>query len=202
VGDQLTAVRSAVAASLETKQRLLEDEDLLARCADAVTAMVDALSAGNKILFCGNGGSAADAQHLSAELSGRYAFDRPPLYAEALHVNSSYVTAVGNDYGYDVVFSRMLAGCGRAGDVLVCLTTSGNSVNVLRAAEEAERIGITVVSLTGAGGGKLAELSDILLDVPSTATPRIQECHILLGHTICGMVEEAMFPRPTDPSTS
>jgi D-sedoheptulose 7-phosphate isomerase len=193
-------VRQAIEASISTKQQLLEDDDLLRRCGEAVDLMVAALSAGNKVLFCGNGGSAADAQHLSAELSGRYAFDRPPLYSEALHVNSSYVTAVANDYGYDVVFSRMLAACGRPGDVLVCLTTSGNSANVVRAAEEAERLGIHVVSLTGEGGGKLAALSTILLDVPSTETPRIQECHILLGHTMCGLVESALFDAPEPPA--
>jgi D-sedoheptulose 7-phosphate isomerase len=196
MGRQLTGVRDAVAASVAVKQRLLDDDDLLGRTGDAVSLIVDALRAGNKVLFCGNGGSAADAQHLSAELSGRYAFDRPPLYAEALHVNSSYLTAVANDYGYDLVFSRMLAACGRAGDVLVCLTTSGNSANVLAAAELATELGIPVISFTGEGGGKLAGLSTILLDVPSTETPRIQECHIVLGHTICGLVEAEMFEAP------
>ena len=145
------------------------------------------------MLFCGNGGSAADAQHLSAELSGRYAFDRPPLYSEALHVNSSYVTAVANDYGYDVVFSRILAACGRRGDVLVGLSTSGNSPNVVNAGAEAHRIGMTVVALTGTDGGALRNEADVLLNVPADETPRIQESHILLGHTICGLVEAEMF---------
>lgn len=196
MGDHLSAVRDAVTASVDTKQLLLADEGLLERSVRAVDLMVEAFRAGRKVLFCGNGGSAADAQHLSAELSGRYAFDRPPLYSEALHVNSSYVTAVANDYGYDVVFSRMLAACGRPGDVLVCLTTSGNSPNVLSAAEEAQRIGIDVIAMTGCGGGRLAALSTVLLDVPSTETPRIQECHMLLGHTICGLVESTMFDLP------
>lgn len=196
MADQMSAVRDSIRASIEAKQLLLADDLLMEHCAKAVEVMCTAFRAGHKVLFCGNGGSAADAQHLSAELSGRYAFDRPPLYSEALHVNSSYVTAVANDYGYDLIYSRMLAGCGREGDVLVCLTTSGNSQNVLLAAAEARRIGMTIISLTGQGGGKLAALTDVLLDVPSDETPRIQECHITLGHTICGLVEETLFDPP------
>jgi D-sedoheptulose 7-phosphate isomerase len=186
-------LREAVLASLRAKQSLLDEEWLLDRCQTTADLLADAYRADRKVLFCGNGGSAADAQHLAAELSGKYGFDRPPLYAEALHVNTSYLTAVANDYGYNFVFERMLRAAGRPGDVLVCLTTSGNSMNVLLAAKEARRIGMTVVSFTGRGGGKLAELSDILLDMPSTETPRIQECHMLLGHTICGMVEQQIF---------
>lgn len=196
MGDQVT-VRAAIEASVAAKQRLLDDDALLARTAEAADVIVEALRDGNKVLFCGNGGSAADAQHLSAELSGRYAFDRPPLYAEALHVNTSYLTAVANDYSYDVIFSRMVAGCGRAGDVLVGLSTSGNSKNVIAAAEEAQRLGMKVIGFTGEGGGKLGAVVDVLLDVPSGETPRIQECHILLGHTICGLVEGAMFEPPS-----
>ena len=193
MGDQLSDVRRSVTDSIAAKERLLTDEGLLERCAAVVRIIVESLRADGKVLFCGNGGSAADAQHLSAELSGRYAFDRPPLYSEALHVNSSYVTAVANDYGYDVVFSRMLAACGRPGDVLVGLSTSGNSPNVVKAAEEAHRIGMTVVALTGADGGALRDEADVLLNVPAEETPRIQESHILLGHTICGLVEAEMF---------
>ena len=133
--------------------------------------IVEALRGGHKVLFCGNGGSAADAQHLSAELSGRYAFDRAPLYAEALHVNTSYVTAVANDYSYDVIFSRMVAGCGRAGDVLVGLTTSGNSKNVILAAEEAQRLGMKVIGLTGDGGGKLGAVADVAARRPVDRDP-------------------------------
>jgi D-sedoheptulose 7-phosphate isomerase len=186
-------LRDAVISSLHAKQDLLDQTWLLDRCQLAADVLVAAYRADCKVLFCGNGGSAADAQHLAAELSGKYGFDRPPLYAEALHVNTSYVTAVANDYGYDLVFERMLRAAGRPGDVLVCLTTSGNSVNVLLAAQEARRIGMTVVSFTGRGGGKLAEFTDILLEMPSSETPRIQECHMLLGHTICGMVEQEIF---------
>jgi len=149
-------LREAVISSLHAKQDLLDQTWLLDRCQLAADVLVAAYRADCKVLFCGNGGSAADAQHLAAELSGKYGFDRPPLYAEALHVNTSYVTAVANDYGYDLVFERMLRAAGRPGDVLVCLTTSGNSVNVLLAAQEARRIGMTVVSFTGRGGGKLA----------------------------------------------
>jgi len=189
----MNPLRDAVISSLHAKQDLLDQTWLLDRCQLAADVLVAAYRADCKVLFCGNGGSAADAQHLAAELSGKYGFDRPPLYAEALHVNTSYVTAVANDYGYDLVFERMLRAAGRPGDVLVCLTTSGNSVNVLLAAQEARRIGMTVVSFTGRGGGKLAEFTDILLEMPSSETPRIQECHMLLGHTICGMVEQEIF---------
>lgn len=189
----MNPLREAVISSLHAKQDLLDQTWLLDRCQLAADVLVAAYRADCKVLFCGNGGSAADAQHLAAELSGKYGFDRPPLYAEALHVNTSYVTAVANDYGYDLVFERMLRAAGRPGDVLVCLTTSGNSVNVLLAAQEARRIGMTVVSFTGRGGGKLAEFTDILLEMPSSETPRIQECHMLLGHTICGMVEQEIF---------
>ena len=189
----MTSSRASVAASLAVKVELHADETLLARCDHVASVVVDALQGGGKVLFAGNGGSAADAQHLAAELSGRYAFDRPPLYAEALHANSSYVTAVANDYGYDVIFSRLVEGCGREGDVFVALTTSGNSANLLNAAIEARARGLTVVGFTGRGGGKLKDLVDVLINVPSDETPRIQECHIVLGHAICELVEAAMF---------
>lgn len=196
MADPVDRVRQAIESSIRLKQRLLTDEALMQGCSDAVERICGALRADRKVLFCGNGGSAADAQHLAAELSGRFAFDRPPLYAEALHVNTSFLTAVANDYGYESVFSRMLSGCGRRGDVLVGITTSGNSENVVRAAVEARRIGMTVISFTGDGGGRLRDLSDVLLAVPSVETARIQECHILLGHAICGLVEEDLFVNP------
>jgi D-sedoheptulose 7-phosphate isomerase len=189
----VSCVSEVVSDSLRVKQLVLADAELLDRCEAVVDLMINAFRADQKVLFCGNGGSAADAQHLAAELSGRYAFDRPPLYAEALHVNSSYMTAVANDYSYDEVFARLVRGCGRRGDVLFAISTSGNSANVLRAAEEAVSIGMHVVAMTGESGGKLRDVSDVILDVPSNDTPRIQECHILLGHTICGLVEERMF---------
>jgi D-sedoheptulose 7-phosphate isomerase len=190
----MTSVREAIERSVETKQRILSDDELIARCDDLAAMIVRAYRANGKVLLCGNGGSAADAQHIAAELSGRFAFDRPPLYAEALHVNSSYLTAVANDYGYDVVFSRMIEAVGRPGDVFVGLSTSGNSVNVVRGAEEARRLGMSVVAMTGDGGGKLGANSDLLIAVPSRDTARIQECHITIGHAVCGLVERVLFP--------
>jgi D-sedoheptulose 7-phosphate isomerase len=154
---------------------------------------VNAFKNGNKVLFCGNGGSAADAQHLAAEFSGRFYTDRDALPAEALHVNTSYLTAVANDYSYDVVYSRIIKGIGKKGDVLVGLSTSGNSGNIVKAFETAKEKGMITIGLTGATGGKMKELSDNLLNVPSTDTPRIQESHILLGHIICQLVEEQYF---------
>lgn len=170
------------------------DEGLRQALERAVGVCVAALDQGGKILFCGNGGSAADAQHLAAELSGRFYFDRSPLYAEALHTNTSYLTAVANDYGYDQVFSRQIAAKGRRGDVLVGISTSGNSPNVALAMETAARIGLTRIAMTGQSGGRMAALTDILLAVPSTDTPRIQESHILLGHILCEAIEATLFP--------
>jgi D-sedoheptulose 7-phosphate isomerase len=190
----MSSVRQTIEASIETKQRLLADDDLVGRCDDLAAMIVRTYLADGKVLFCGNGGSAADAQHIAAELSGRFAFDRPPLYAEALHVNSSYLTAVANDYGYDVVFSRMIAAIGRPRDVFVGLSTSGNSANVVLGAEEARRRGMTVVAMTGEGGGKLGANADLLIAVPSPDTARIQECHLMIGHAVCGLVERALFP--------
>ncbi len=157
--------------------------------------IVAALRAGGRIHFCGNGGSAADAQHLAAELSGRFYYDRPPLNAEALHCNGSYLTAVANDYSYDEVYARLLRGTARRGDVLVGISTSGNSANILRAFEAARELGVQTIALTGESGGRMQSLADMLLNVPSNDTPRIQECHILIGHIICELVEREMFPR-------
>ena len=187
--------RQAVAESIATKQRILEDSALMRRLEEASELVAASLRQGGKIHFCGNGGSAADAQHLAAELSGRFYYDRPPLNAEALHCNTSYMTAVGNDYGYEWVFARLLRGTGHAGDVLVGLSTSGNSKNILKAYDVCKEMGIRIISLTGETGGKMKEYSDILLNVPSTDTPRIQESHIMLGHIICEIVESALFPR-------
>jgi D-sedoheptulose 7-phosphate isomerase len=165
-------------------------EALSPEVAAAAARMVAALRAGNAILFCGNGGSAADAQHLAAELVGRYLRDRPPLRALALTVDSSALTAIANDYGYEQVFARQLRGLGRPGDVLVAISTSGNSPSVVRAVEAAREMGIASIGLTGAAGGALAGLCDLCLRVPSDRTNHIQEMHIALGHLICGIVEE------------
>jgi len=148
-----------------------------------------------KVLFCGNGGSAADSQHLSAELSGRYYYDRPPLASEALHVNTSYLTAVANDYSYNEIYARLLKAIGNEGDVLISLSTSGNSANVVRAMEVAKELNMVNVALTGEGGGEMGKLSDINIQIPSKDTPRIQECHMLIGHSLCELVETALFPR-------
>lgn len=190
-----TRIEESIRQSIDTKQAILNDGALLARIRQAADMMVSALRKGGKIHFCGNGGSAADAQHLAAELSGRFYYDRPPLNAEALHCNSSYLTAVGNDYGYEHIFARLLEAQGREGDILVGISTSGNSANIIRAYEVARRRGIATISLTGQTGGQISTLSDLLLNMPSTDTPRIQECHILVGHIICELVERQMFPK-------
>lgn len=188
-------IQQSISDSIAVKQQILNDAGFVARIQEAVDLIVASLRAGGKIHFCGNGGSAADAQHLAAELSGRFAYDRPPLNAEALHCNTSYLTAVGNDYGYDAVFARLIQGTAKKGDVLVGISTSGNSKNILKAYETAHEMNVKIISLTGATGGKMKDLSDILLNVPSTDTPRIQESHILIGHIICQLVESEMFPK-------
>ncbi len=186
-------VRSIVKDSIETKERLLASDAVVAAMEKATDAWVECLKADGKILFCGNGGSAADAQHIAAELSGRFYKDRDPLFAEALHVNTSYLTAVANDYSYDEIYARLIKAKGRKGDVLVGISTSGNSGNVVRAMEQGKEQGMVLIGMTGETGGKMAELSDILLNVPSKDTPRIQECHILMGHIICQLTEERLF---------
>lgn len=170
-------------------RKLEQQADLVAAAADA---MIAALRNGNKVLFCGNGGSAADSQHLAAELMGRYLRDRKPLPALALTVDTSALTAIGNDYGYAEVFARQLRGIGAKGDVLVGLSTSGNSENVVKAVEAAKAMGIHTIALTGQGGGKLAAIADLCLAVPSGKTNEIQEMHIAIGHLVCGLVEEAV----------
>lgn len=188
-------IQSIIQASIDTKNRVLSDQTLIDTVAQVASAMTIAFQNGKKVLFCGNGGSAADAQHLAAEFSGRFYYDRPPLYSEALHVNSSYVTAVGNDYSYDVIYSRMIEAMGKEGDVLVGISTSGNSPNVVKALEAANKLGMITVGMTGETGGKMKEVSKFLLNIPSKDTPRIQECHILLGHILCEIVEANVFPK-------
>jgi D-sedoheptulose 7-phosphate isomerase len=190
----MSSPRERIAAAIAVKQRILDDAGLLDRLEAATAACVTTFRAGGKVLFCGNGGSAADAQHLAAELSGRFYLDRPPLFAEAMHVNTSFLTAVANDYGYDHAFSRLTTAMARPGDVLFLLSTSGDSRNVLAAAVAGRKAGCTLVALTGRSGGQLGHLVDILLNVPSTDTPRIQEGHILLGHILCEDVERRVFP--------
>ena len=186
-------ISQSIQQSIAAKQAILNDSDFQARIQQAAEMITASLRNGGKIHFCGNGGSAADAQHLAAELSGRFYFDRPPLNAEALHCNTSYLTAVGNDYGYDLIFSRLLRGTAKAGDVIVGISTSGNSQNILKAFEVAKEMGVGIIAMTGATGGAMKEWADILLNVASQDTPRIQESHIMIGHIICELVENAMF---------
>lgn len=188
-------IHAVIQASIDTKNRILSNQTLLDTVAQVAEAMTVAFKNDKKVLFCGNGGSAADAQHLAAEFSGRFYYDRPPLYSEALHVNTSYVTAVGNDYSYDVIYARMIEAMGRKGDVLVGISTSGNSTNVIKALEIANDLGMITVGMTGETGGKMREICKFLLNIPSKDTPRIQESHILLGHILCEIVEANMFPK-------
>ena len=186
-------IRNIIQASIDTKQKLLADAVLVKKIEEVTEIIVTAFKNGNKVLFCGNGGSAADAQHLAAEFSGRFYIDRNPLPSEALHCNTSYITAVANDYGYDLVYSRIIKGSGKAGDILVALSTSGNSVNILNAIDQAKKLGMISVGLTGEGGGKMKGNCDHLINVPSNDTPRIQESHIMVGHIICQLVEQELF---------
>ncbi len=196
MGSKIEKIKSVVAESIRVKNEILNNPEMIALCEKIADEIAEAFRQDKKVLFCGNGGSAADAQHLAAEFSGRFYFDRPPLDAEALHVNSSYVTAVGNDYGYDQIFSRVLKAKGRKGDFIIGISTSGNSPNILKAFEVARERGMVIVAMTGASGGKMKDNCDYLLNVPSSDTPRIQESHIMLGHIICELVEEALFERP------
>jgi D-sedoheptulose 7-phosphate isomerase len=179
--------------SIEVKQAMLSDADFRELVAQAAMQIVKSLRAGGKVLFFGNGGSAADAQHLAAEFTGRYLKERRALPALALHGNSSAVTAIGNDYGFDLVFARQMEALGKDGDVAVGISTSGNSRNVLRALEVARSKGIYTVALTGASGGAMKNVADCTLCIPSEETPRIQECHILTGHIICEIAEEMLI---------
>jgi D-sedoheptulose 7-phosphate isomerase len=186
-------VSELIEASIATKQSLLRSQEVVSTVAKVSELLVDALKQGKKALLFGNGGSAADAQHIAAELVGRFAFDRPPLAALALSVNSSCVTAISNDYGFDQVFSRQLEALARPGDIAIGISTSGNSLNVQDAMSVAKKIGLHTVALTGRTGGSLRNMVDHCICVPSNETPRIQECHILIGHIISELVEREIF---------
>ena len=186
-------VRRLIQASIAVKQKILQDVELVASVAEVSKLIVDALLQGKKILLLGNGGSAADAQHIAAEFVGRFAFDRPALPALALSVNTSCVTAIGNDYGFDLVFSRQIEALGQKGDVAIGISTSGNSANVLHAMSTSKKLGLRTIALTGCTGGKLKNEVEFCLCAPSTETPRIQECHILMGHIISELVEQTIF---------
>lgn len=186
-------IKGIIKASVETKSTILGDADMLLKIQEAVTTIVDAFKNGHRVYFCGNGGSAADAQHLAAELSGRFYADREALSAEALHCNTSYLTAVANDYNFDVIYARLIQGIANKGDVLLGFSTSGNSRNIVNAFEVAREKGVITMGFTGTTGGVLKQLSDFLFNVPSNDTPRIQESHIMIGHIICQLVEEKYF---------
>ena len=188
-------IKHVIEESISLKTKLLNDETFIKEIEKVKDVMVKALRDKKKILWCGNGGSAADCQHLAAEFSGRFYYDRPPLRSEALHCNTSYLTAVANDYSYDVIFSRMIKAMGDEGDIIVGISTSGNSKNITLALEEAKKRGMIRISFTGNGGGEMKKESDYVLDIPSSDTPRVQECHIMVGHILCELVEQEMFPR-------
>lgn len=183
-----------IQASIDTKQALLQDPVLLGKIQQATEWISEAFQNGHRVWFCGNGGSAADAQHLAAEFSGRFYKDRKALPSDALHCNSSYLTAVANDYSYDEVYARLVRGLAGEGDILVGLSTSGNSANILKALQAAREVGCRSIALTGASGGTMKDEANLLLNVPSRDTPRIQEAHMLIGHIICQLVEQILFP--------
>ena len=186
-------IQEIIKASIETKQQLLQSEELLTTIEKVADVIVTAFKNGKRVYLCGNGGSAADAQHLAAEFSGRFYIDRKALPAEALHCNTSYLTSVANDYGFDNVYSRMMEGIGQSGDVLIGLSTSGNSANIIKAFEAAKEKGVITIAFTGSSGGQMKSISDYLINIPSTDTPRIQESHIMIGHIICELVEHNYF---------
>jgi D-sedoheptulose 7-phosphate isomerase len=189
----MDTIKALIQESIQVKNNLLASQASIQTIQDVVELITTAFKNGNKVLFCGNGGSAADAQHLAAEFSGRFYKDRKALPADALHTNTSYITAVGNDYSFDVIYSRLLQGIGNKGDVLVGISTSGNSKNIINAFNTATELGMATIAFTGQGGGALAPLANHAIKVPSNDTPRIQECHILVGHIICQLVEENLF---------
>ena len=193
MGDFEQRVSASIRASIAAKELLLRNAEVVSVIAKVSELLVDTVDKGNKVLLFGNGGSAADAQHLAAEFVGRFAFDRPALPALALSVNTSCVTAIGNDYGFDLVFSRQIEALARPGDMAIGISTSGNSSNVLHGLSAARKIGLCTVALTGCAGGKLKNAVDYCICAPSNETPRIQECHILIGHIISELVEETIF---------
>lgn len=191
-------IEAEFSKTLANFNRMAVDEGLKESIARAVEMCLASLRADGKILFAGNGGSAADAQHWAGELVSRFYYDRPGLPAIALTTDTSILTAIGNDYGYDYTFARQVEALGRRGDVLVVISTSGNSPNILRAAQAAKDRGLSVIGFTGQSGGKLAPLSDLCFCIPSDETPRIQEGHEFIGHLLCALIEEGMYPRAAD----
>ena len=189
----MNAISSIIQESIDVKQSFLADASNIVLIENICNSITNAFKNGRKVLLCGNGGSAADAQHIAAEFSGRFKINRPALPAEALHVNTSYLTAVGNDYGFDVIYSRMIEGIGCEGDVLIALSTSGNSNNILNAVKAAKSKSMVTIGMTGISGGDMNDHCDFMVKIPSTNTPRIQESHILVGHIICQLVENNIY---------
>jgi len=187
-------IEKCMISAIENYTSVFQNDDLKANIQKIVAVSVNAFQSNKKMLFCGNGGSASDAQHIAAELSGKFYIDRPPLYAEALHVNSSFMTAVANDYGYEATYARMVEAAGKSGDILVGISTSGNSPNVVKAIQKAKELGMITVGFTGKNGGAMRDICDIMICTPSDDTPRVQEVHILVGHIICQLIEQEMFP--------
>ena len=186
-------IRRNISDSITVKQKLLQNDTIIVDITKVAELIVEAFNNGNKLLICGNGGSAADAQHLAAEFSGRYYLNRPPLHAEALHTNTSFMTAVSNDFSFDEVYARLIQGIGKQGDILIGMSTSGNSKNVIKALEEAKKKNIITIGFTGKANGNMKACCDYLINIPSDDTPRIQECHLMLGHAICELVEKELF---------
>ena len=186
-------IKDIIQKSIDVKQSILNDLRLHKNISIVVDEMCKAFQSGNRVMFCGNGGSAADAQHLAAELSGRFYKDRKALPSDALHCNSSYITAVANDYSYDTIYSRLVDGTMNKGDILIGLTTSGNSKNIINAFKVAKEKEIVTIAFTGETGGKIGTISNYLINVQSVDTPRIQESHIMIGHIICELVELKLF---------
>lgn len=195
----MDSIKNIIHNSIAVKQQIVEDGQLLDTIQKVVAVVTSSFKNKNKVLFCGYGGSAADAQHLAAEFSGRFYKDRKALPSEALHCNTSYLTAVANDYSYDAIYSRIIDGIGEEGDVLIGLSTSGNSANIVKAFEMARKKGMITIGFTGTTGGVMKAWSDHLINVPSTDTPRIQESHIMIGHIVCQLVEENLFPSTSTP---
>ena len=186
-------IKKNIKDSLKIKKELLKNETLIKQIVEIADLIIKAFKTEKKLLFCGNGGSAADAQHLSAEFSGRYYLNRAPLHAEALHTDTSFMTAVANDFSFDEVYSRLIKGIGKDGDILIGMSTSGNSKNVTKALEQAKKQGLITIGFTGKKGGEMNNHCDLIINIPSNDTPRIQECHLMLGHAICELVEKELF---------
>lgn len=188
-------IKEVIHSSISVKEAIITNEDLISTIDKCSAVITEAFKRGNSVYFCGNGGSAADAQHLAAEFSGRFYYDRPPLDSEALHANTSYLTAVANDYSFDEIYARLVRAKGVSGDILVAISTSGNSSNILNAIHAANELGMIVIGFTGHSGGKMKDVCNYLINVPSNDTPRVQESHITIGHILCEIVESNIFPK-------